>query len=191
MAESDLVLGGRTLATETDDGELVAAARKDAREFTALYQRYVIPVFRYLYSRSGNVHEAEDLTAQTFLAAFETLDHFRGDGHFAAWLFGIARNKVVDAYRRRRVDLSLDEALGNQSENDPLLSAIRSEQSMALARLIGALAADEQEILRLRYLGELSFREMARLLDRSEEAIKKTTYRLLARLHSQLEQSDE
>lgn len=191
MAESDLALGARTTLGEPDDGELVAAARKDPRKFGALYQRYVTPVFRYLYSRSGDAHEAEDITAQTFLAAFETFARYRGDGRFAAWLFGIARNKAVDAYRRRRTDLPLEEAVEKHSESDPLANAVRSEQSAALARLIRALDADEQEILRLRYLGELSFRDMARLLKGSEEAIKKTTYRLLARLQSQLEDSDD
>ncbi|GAP16036.1 RNA polymerase sigma factor, sigma-70 family [Longilinea arvoryzae] len=191
MAESDMALGTRTLPGEPDDGELIAAARRDPHQFGALYQRYANPVFRYLYSRNGDIHEAEDLTAQTFLAAFETFERFRGDGHFAAWLFGIARNKAVDAYRVRRTDLALDEAVGTDGEADPLAGAIRTEQSAALAGLIRALDPEEQEILRLRYLGELSFREMGSLLGRSEDAIKKTTYRLLARLHSQVEQSDE
>lgn len=191
MAESDMALGTRTLPGEPDDGELIAAARRDPHQFGALYQRYANPVFRYLYSRNGDIHEAEDLTAQTFLAAFETFERYRGDGHFAAWLFGIARNKAVDAYRSRHADLALDEAVGTDGEADPLAGAIRTEQSAALAGLIRALDPEEQEILRLRYLGELSFREMGSLLGRSEEAIKKTTYRLLARLHSQVEQSDE
>ncbi len=191
MAESDFALTFHPTDAETDLTSLITAARKDPHEFGALYQRYVFPVFRYLYNRTGNIHEAEDITAQTFLIAYETFNRFRGDGHFSSWLFGIARNKVVDHYRHRKFDVSIDGTASDQVNTDPLAKAIHAEQSALLAKLIQTLNEDEQELLRLRFLAEMSFREIAHLLQRNEDAVKKTTYRLLARLQSQLEDNHE
>ncbi|MHB1118895.1 MAG: RNA polymerase sigma factor [Bellilinea sp.] len=181
----------QSFETETDESDLVEAARKDLREFGVLYKRFVTPVFRYLYSRTGNLHEAEDITAQTFLIALETFERFRGDGHFSSWLFGIARNKVIDHYRQRKPVVPIEDAASEAENTDPLIAAIQSEQAAAAAKLIKTLDEEEQELLRLRFLAGMSFREIAHLLRRNEDAVKKTTYRMLARLQSQLEKSDE
>ncbi|MHB1337477.1 MAG: RNA polymerase sigma factor [Bellilinea sp.] len=191
MAESSTILTYQSFETETDESDLVEAARKDLREFGVLYKRFVTPVFRYLYSRTGNLHEAEDITAQTFLIALETFERFRGDGHFSSWLFGIARNKVIDHYRQRKPVVPIEDAASEAENTDPLIAAIQSEQAAAAAKLIKTLDEEEQELLRLRFLAGMSFREIAHLLRRNEDAVKKTTYRMLARLQSQLEKSDE
>ena len=176
---------------ESDEIVLIKATRKDPRAFGELYKLYVNQIFRYLYSRIGNLHEAEDATSRTFLAAFEAFDKYRQDGHFASWLFAIARNQAMDHFRQRIVPTDIDEIEDIPVENDPLSGVIQSEQSANLASLIQALPNEDQELLRLRFLGEMSFPEIARLLQHNEEAVKKKTYRLLARLHSQLEVSNE
>jgi len=88
----------RTSLTEDcekpDEANLIAAAKKDPREFGQIYHLYIQPISRYLYSRIGNLPEAEDATAQTFLAALEALDRYQHKGHLAAWLFAIARLAV-------------------------------------------------------------------------------------------------
>ncbi len=90
-----------TNATQSD-AALAAAAREDAAAFDALYRRYVTRVYRYCYSRTNNAQVAEDLTAQTFLAALEGIGRFRGDGSVAAWLFGIAANVCKGYYRYQK-----------------------------------------------------------------------------------------
>ena len=82
--------------------DLITAARQDPAAFGKLYDRYVQPLYRYLYSRLGSVHEAEDITSQTFMAAYEALPKYREQGQFAAWLFQIARSKMNDHFRRNR-----------------------------------------------------------------------------------------
>jgi RNA polymerase sigma-70 factor, ECF subfamily len=191
MTESTSMVSSEKIKPETDESRLIDAARQDPKAFGALYQLYVNQVFRYLYSRMGNVHEAEDITAQTFLAAFETFDRFRQDSHFASWLFTIAHHKAVDAFRRQKHAPPLDEDADIPVENDPLSAVIQSEQVEALVKLLEALPEEDRELLRLRFLAEMSFPEIAHFLHRNEEAVKKSTYRLLARLHSQLEVSNE
>jgi RNA polymerase sigma-70 factor (ECF subfamily) len=185
----------RTSLTEgvgtPDEASLIAAAKKDPREFGKIYQLYIQSIFRYLYSRIGSLPEAEDATAQTFLAAMEALERYQHRGHFAAWLFAIARRKAMDHFRTQRQQVPLENAEKVPLETDVLQQVIQTEQIAALAKLIGALPEEEHELIRLRYIAELSFSEIGRLLNRSEDAVKKSLYRLLARLQSQLEVSHE
>jgi len=191
MAESSIVMTSIKVDRESDELRIIKAARQDPKAFGELYKLYVEQVFRYLYSRVGNVHEAEDATAQTFLVAFESFDKFRQDGHFAPWLFTIARNKAMDHFRQRKNISSIDEAADIPVDNDPLYGVIQSEQTATLSTLIQALPEEDRELLRLRFLAAMSFPEIAHLLHRNEDAVKKSIYRLLARLHSQLEVSNE
>ncbi len=191
MAESSIALKSEKIKRETDELKIIKAARQDPRVFGELYQLYVEQVFRYLYSRIGNVHDAEDITAQTFLLAFESFDKFRQDGHFASWLFTIARNKAMDYFRQQTNPAFTVEVEDIPVEDDLLYGVIRSEQTASLAGLIRALPEEDLELLRLRFLAEMSFPEIAYILHRNEEAVKKSTYRLLARLNSQLEVANE
>lgn len=191
MVERSIELTLEKIDRMTDEARIIKAARQDPKVFGELYRLYVEQVFRYLFSKIGNLHEAEDVTAQTFLAAFESFDKFRQDGHFASWLFGIARNKAMDHFRRRDNLSSMDESSEIPVEDNTLSKVIQTEQEQALSKLIQALTEKERELLRLRFLAEMSFPEIARFLHRNEEAVKKRTYRLLARLQSQLEDSNE
>jgi RNA polymerase sigma-70 factor (ECF subfamily) len=191
MAESSITLISEKMNRESDELRIIKAAREDPKAFGELYKLYVEPVFRYLYSRVGNVHEAEDITAQAFLVAFESFERFREDRHFASWLFTIARNKAMDHFRQRKPISSIDEAANIPVENDPLYGVIQFEQMAALSKLIQALPEEDRELLRLRFLAAMSFPEIAHFLHRNEDAVKKSIYRLLARLHSQLEVSNE
>jgi RNA polymerase sigma-70 factor (ECF subfamily) len=132
----------------------------------------------------GNVQDAEDVTSQTFLAAYEALGRYRQNGYFSAWLFTIARNKAMDHYRKKNhlTDVQISEEIS--ADTDPLGGVIVSEQNQMVRNLIDQLPEDEKLLLRLRFLAELSFASIAQLLQRSEAAVKKSTYRVLARLHN-------
>ncbi len=191
MAINNIVSKHEKVNPDSDELRMIKASRKDPKAFGELYNLYVEQVFRYLYSRLGNVHDAEDATAQTFLAAFESFDTFRQNGHFAPWLFTIARNKAMDHFRQRKNTASIVEMVDIPVEYDPLSGVIQSDQAVAVSKLIQVLPEEERELLRLRFLAEMSFPEIAYFLQRNEEAAKKSIYRLLARLHSQLEVSNE
>ena len=171
-----------------DETSLVSSAQRNPAEFAALYDRYFRQIYHYLYSRVGSAAEAEELTAQTFLAALEALPRYRQRGHFAAWLFTIARNKARDFYRHGVSPTPLNENHPDKAD-DPLSQVIQTDQVEQLANLIRKLDADEQDLLRLRYVADLSFAEIGVCLGRKEDTVKKTFYRLLARLQRQMEQS--
>lgn len=174
-------------STPSDEDQLVLSAKKDPRAFDALYRCYLQPVYRYLYSRLGSAEDAEDAAAQTFLNAFEGFDRYRHDGHFAAWLFSIARRKSADIFRRSGRQEPLDDSLLADGE-DLLTGVMQLERAGRLKSLLASLPADEIELLRLRFAAGLNFAEIARVLERNEDAVKKSLYRLLGRLQERMEE---
>ncbi len=176
--------------TEMDDSLLAERARDNPDAFGALYRRYLPPLYRYLYRRLGNPHDAEDLTAQVFIEALEGLlaHRYREGGCFIAWLFTIARRRSVDFYRQRPVA-----QLGDLPSPEPSLVAAveKGEDLQRLARLLAHLDEDRQELLRMRFSAGLSFAEIGQIEGRSEAAVKMMIYRTLEHLRDQWEVVNE
>jgi RNA polymerase sigma-70 factor (ECF subfamily) len=173
-----------------DEIILVSSAQRDPAEFAALYDRYFRPIYHYLYSRVGSIADTEDLTAQTFLAALEALPRYHHRGHFAAWLFTIAHNKARDFYRNETSNAPLDDNHPDAS-TDPTVQIAHTDQLEQLADLVSMLEENEQELIRLRCVADLSFADIGVRLGRKEDTVKKIFYRLLARLQHQLEVSHD
>lgn len=174
-------------STKDDLTTLIASAQDDPVAFGRLYDRYVQPIYRYLYSRLGDAAAAEDVTSQTFIAAYESLHKYHERGQFSAWLFRIAQSKMNGYFRRNRREVRLEAAGELFEREDALGTLIRAEELSQVRFLIKKLNPEEQDILRLRYVAELSFSEMAELLGKREDAVKKSVYRLLERLKGQME----
>jgi RNA polymerase sigma-70 factor (ECF subfamily) len=171
-----------------DEAFLIENAWSDPAAFSQLYLAYLHPIYRYISSKVGERGESEDLTAQVFLEALEGLPHYRRDGHIAAWLFSIARHKVADHYRTRRSFLPIENAYEELTgASDTLSTLIQIEEAQRISVLIHNLDYQEQELLRLRFIAGLNYKEIARLIHRNTEGTKKQVYRLLARLRQQLE----
>lgn len=172
------------------DGQaaLAAQAKSDPAAFGRLYDLYAQPIYRYIRSRVQTVHEAEDLTSQTFISALENLRSYREQGYFSAWLFSIARSKLTDYYRAGRMEMPLEEVENRADGGSGLLGGVIAlDEVRQLSRLLQHLRADEQELIRLRYIADLSFAEMAEVLGKREDAVKKSLYRLLAAIKGQME----
>lgn len=169
-----------------DEDALIERARRDPDAFAFLYRRYLTPVYRYVWLRLGNSQDAEDVTSRVFTAALEGLVNrqYQANGKFAAWLFTIARRRLADHYRQRPVT-PLDAAV--LADADPFAQVQFSENKTRLHELLARLDADKQELLRLRYAGELSYPEIAALEGKSEAAVKMAVYRALAWLRQNWE----
>ncbi len=171
---------------EYTDEFLAQHAVKDPQAFADLYRRYVVRVYRFIFGRLGDTQDAEDVTAQTFLAAWENLPRYRDQGSFAAWLFAIARRKVSDHLRRRRKLIPLDWVENLlQSVDDPLYALLEAEELRLAQAIVQGLTERERELLCLRYAAGLSFEEMAQILKRKPSAVKMALYRLLERLRDE------
>jgi len=172
-----------------DEASLVEAARREPDAFAALYRRYLTPVYRYLLRRLSNIHDAEDLTAQVFTEALEGLvtHHYRKGGCFAAWLFTIARRRLVDFYRQRPSASLRDPP---SSEPGLLATVEKGEDLKHLTHLVAQLDEERQELLRLRFSAGLSFAQIGVLEGRTEAAVKMALYRAIDFLHEQWEEEN-
>lgn len=174
------------------DSELIKQAVYDSSSFTTLYRKYVTKVYRYIFSRVHNQAEAEDLTSQVFMTVLQKLKYFGGKENFNAWLFTIARNKVIDNYRRQPKWVPLDEALVVQGQDgDPLNRLTQNELYNQLAMVLKDLKPDQQEMLQLRFSAELSYAEIGKVIGKREAAVKMSIHRLLQKLQNEMERSHE
>lgn len=173
---------------EFKDTELVLDAQKDPTRFQALYDRWVVSVYQYFYHRCRDIDAAEDLTSQLFLSVYQALPRYEHRGHFPAWLFTIAGNLIRAYYRKNQHEVPLEMAMSQVSYSDPPEEYAKAEDVAYLVKLVSSLPEREQELIRLRYVAKLNYADMALVLHKREDAVKKSLYRLQARLQSLLEQ---
>jgi RNA polymerase sigma-70 factor, ECF subfamily len=170
-----------------EDAALVSAALRSPDAFAVLYQQHVEGVYRYLLVRTSSIQDAQDLTAQTFMAAMHSLKLFRGDGRFAAWLIGIARRQVAMHFRSRKPLISLEAADAlpdpTASPDDLAAQSVQTDQVIAAVR---ALPADRAEVVALRSFAELSVPEIAHVMGKSEPAIRMLLHRAIGDLRNEL-----
>lgn len=182
-----LTLDGKQSCLVAEDADLVLAAQQNPAEFKHLYLKWLKPVYRYFYFRLGNVKDAEDMTSQVFLKAYEDLPRYRSRSSFSAWLFSIAHARTVDYYRKGSREVALDSANLNAASPDLLAQTVQNNEIERLFTLLKGLEEDEQELIRLRFVADLSYREIGQILHRKEDSVRKAIARLLDRLQIQLE----
>lgn len=175
----------------SEDTRLALAAQQNPAAFQLIYQKWLRPIYRYFYFRIGNEKDAEDLTSQVFLKAYEDLSRFRGTGSFSSWLFTIAHARMVDFFRKGFRETSIEKADRIQDSPDLLAKATHDSEIDQLLSQLQKLKDEEQELIRLRFFGELSYREIGQIVHRSEEAVRKSITRLLDRLQVELEVNDD
>ncbi len=190
MGEPSPATDRATDLSPRDQAELIRAAQANPAQFRPLYLQWITPVYKYLLARLRNPQVAEDLTSQVFLTACEQLPRYDHRGHFAAWLFTIARHKALDHYRIAGRSVSLDEIAAHGSDPDLLGQAIRSDEIQRLDRTIRALPEADLDLVRLRFTAGLTYGELGAVLGKSDEAVRKQLERLLARMRSQMEDDD-
>ncbi|HEX2981814.1 MAG TPA: sigma-70 family RNA polymerase sigma factor [Anaerolineaceae bacterium] len=174
---------------ELDDRLICAAMNGDADALAAIYDAYMRRLYCYFYSRIENAVEAEDLTAQTFMAVIEALPRYQHRGQFTAWIFQIARNKVMDYYRRDYPAALVDASCPDHFCEEPLEKVIQ-DQTVEMLRLhIQQFDEADRELLRLRFAAKCSYVEIADLLGRKEDAVRKSVNRLLDQLYARMEAS--
>ena len=176
---------------QDDDSLLVERAKQDSQAFGVLYERHVGRIYTYIYYRTGNQQDAEDLTARTFHKALDHIKRYNNRGApFSAWLYRIAHNLVIDYYRRRgrTTQVSLDDMSILQSKSESTENA--AERSLAADHLrmaINQLTEEQAQVITLRFLESMSITEVADNMGKTEGAIKALQYRAVSSLRRIME----
>ncbi len=160
------------------------AAAGDAAAFAGLYDAYAPRVRRFLRHQLGDADVAEELLQRTFVKMIEALPRYRSRGlPFGAWVFRIARNAVIDHRRTAHPGVPLEDAIDRASDaGDPVAAAEQDQDRAVLRQALGALPADQREVLVWRFFAELSPAETAVLMGRSNGAVRVLQHRALAAL---------
>jgi RNA polymerase sigma-70 factor, ECF subfamily len=174
-----------------DDEALKLAAEGDVEAFGLLYERYVNRIYSYIYYRTGNPHDAEDLTARVFFRASSHIKDYTNQGvPFSAWLYRIAHNLVAnwhrDISRHPEVALEDNEALPHRDDL-PETALVHNQEMEALLAVIQRMPEERQQLIVLKFVEHLSNAEVGQIMGRSEGAIKSLYHRTLLALRDELE----
>jgi len=150
------------------------AIEGDQLAFTQLYDEHFDKIYRYIYFRVGNQAEAEDLTQEVFFKALGAIGSYKWRSTpFAAWLFRIAHNQVIDYFRRqmRQKTVTLDEEIAVNGI-DPVDVAERELEIQEVTEALAQISEAQRETFSLRFVAGLSIAEVAKTLGKSEGAVK-------------------
>ncbi len=175
-----------TSVSPDEDAPLIARARAgEAAAFGALYDRYVEAVYRYVFYRVRETAEAEDVTSEVFMKALRAMPRYETRQPFLAWLYRIARNAVIDQARRKRTQVSFEDALGHPNADrilDPDATLFQQVDAETLRRAIRQLTPLQQEVIVLRYVEGLDTRAIARIVGKREGTVRGIEFRALGAL---------
>ncbi len=183
------------VSPQSQNEELLKLIRKavsgDGAAFGQIYNIYAEKVYRFIFYRVNHRETAEDLVAEVFVRVLDKLPAIKRSEAFAGWLFQIARNLVIDYYRSRRPQIDLLELENILEYEDNLVDRanLGFDQQVFLTAL-KKLSPDQQVVIKLKFIDELENHEIAKVLDKSEGAIRVIQHRAIAELKKLLNKHD-
>jgi RNA polymerase sigma-70 factor, ECF subfamily len=169
---------------------LIDAIKGNRDAFGWLYERYVNQIYTYVYYRTGNSHDAEDITERVFLRAMHHIVNYRDRGlPFSSWLYRIAHNLVANWHRdnSRRQEIPLEDMPFPASRSEhPEVSLMQSEEEDLLLNLIRKLPPERQHLIILKFVEHMSNAEIGQIMGRTEGAVKSLYHRTLLSLRDEI-----
>jgi RNA polymerase sigma-70 factor (ECF subfamily) len=179
------------LSNINKDINLNRAIQGDHEAFGKLYEDYVERIFNYVYYRTGNQYDAEDLTAKVFFRAMRRIPQYQERGlPVTAWLYRIAHNLVANWHRDRgrRPEISLDEGFTSIPHSEhPEITLLQLEEQDHLLRIIRDLPPDRQQLIILKFVEHMSNYEIGQIMGKTEGAVKSLYHRTLLCLRVEME----
>jgi len=167
------------------------AIQGDHEAFGLLYEQYVERIFNYVYYRTGNQHDAEDLTAKVFFRAMRHIPQYEERGlPVSAWLYRIAHNLVANWHRDRgrRPEISLDEGFAAIPHSEhPEVTLLKAEERDNLLKIIRGLPSERQHLIILKFVEHMSNAEIGQIMGRTEGAVKSLYHRTLLSLRIEMD----
>jgi len=180
---------------EESDSALIASAKEDLEKFNLLYERYVDRIYNYIYYRTSNHQDTEDLVARTFYRALKHFSRYEDRGApYLAYLYRIAHNIVANWHRdrSRRQIVSLDATtLTAFKSGQPAAVALEKSEREILLRAVRQLAPDRQQLIILKHVDQMTNAEIGEVMGRTEGAIKSLYHRTLVALRKELVEDED
>ncbi|HLG12411.1 MAG TPA: sigma-70 family RNA polymerase sigma factor [Dehalococcoidia bacterium] len=166
------------------------ATARDQGAFAQLYDQHVVRVYRHIYYMVSDAREAEDLTAQTFLKAWEAIDRYKERGApFVAWLLRISHNLTISYLRSRRDHSELDEGfVDSKRGGNPEESLEQATDERSVREAVLRLRDEQRQVIMLRFVEELDYREVAAMIGKSVPAVRVIQHRALGNLRKLMQQ---
>ncbi len=177
-----------------DEKLLIKAKKGDSPSFGQIYDKYAPRIYRYFFLKlGGKKGEAEDLTHEVFLSAWKSIETFDIRGvPFSSYLYRVARNAVIDYWRTKRPTLDIDVLPEELFSEDPDVGEkmdLDADMEM-VKRRVASLDPVYQDVLIMKFVEDLSNREIADALDKSEGAIRVIQHRALKQLKKEIEKHE-
>lgn len=170
-----------------DDLQLAQKARLGDKEaFSILYNQYVKRIYDFIYFKTFNKELAEDLTSQVFLKVLKNINRFSSD-NFSAWIYTIARHVLIDHYRSNKESKDLNDCWDLKDNVDLLREVNDNLMLEKISLVMKSLSVSDRDLLLMRLWSNLSFKEIAEILDKKESAVKVSFGRALNRLREKIE----
>lgn len=188
--------------TEEEKILIESAQNGDSAAFGKLYDRYAERIYRFIFLKTGHKGDSEDLLHEVFLASWRTIQSYelRSATPFTSWLYRIAGNRVIDWYRTRKGDSSLDEMMESNTlpsllastGHTGLLEALDRGFAMdAVMKGVRSLTDTEQSVVLMRYVEDLSPEETGAAIGKTAGAVRLIQHRAIAKLKKKLEITHE
>ncbi|MFC1958583.1 RNA polymerase sigma factor [Chloroflexota bacterium] len=165
----------------------------DANAFGRLYDMHIDRVYRHVYYRVGNVADAEDLTQQVFIKAWQAIHRYKKTASpFLAWLIKISHNLVIDFYRSNKSETYIDfDVVATKPDMGPEHLAEAHFNQQQIRQAILKLHGDQQQVILMRFIEDFSYAEIAASLGKSEGAIRVILHRGIARLRKIMDKAQQ
>jgi RNA polymerase sigma-70 factor, ECF subfamily len=164
--------------------ELVIQAQKGNEvAFGQLYDLYFQKIYRFIFYRTGHKQTAEDLTEEVFIKAHAKISTLSEPKVFKGWLYQIARNGIIDYYREKKLTVDLQDVENTLEYETNIVDIVNLQyQQAVLLKLLKELGAEQQAVIKMKFLEDLDNGEIAQLLGKSEGAIRVIQHRALNKL---------
>ncbi|MEN9341760.1 MAG: hypothetical protein RIQ54_16 [Candidatus Parcubacteria bacterium] len=163
------------------------AKTADQTAFGILYDQYNKQIYRFILLKVSHRQTAEDITHQVFLSAWLNIRGYKNQGFpFSTWLYRIARNKIIDFYRTKREIVEIDDETNQKITDyiaiDTAEKANRTWELEHIKKAITSLKPEYQDILIMRFIEDMSIRDIAKIIEKSEGAVKLIQHRAMEQL---------
>lgn len=184
----------KTVNKESETDLVAACLKGNVNSFSFLVRSYKKPLFTYLYRICGDKDSAEDMFQETLLKAWQNLKNYNEQNKFSSWLFSIAHNVAVDSLRKRKVRsniIYMDEIHEPDNRLNPFTILINKESGIKISGAINKLPDKQKQVFLLRQHGEMTFKEIASLLNEPLNTVLGHMHYAVEKLRKDLVDKDE